>query len=304
MNGMKIEPRRLFALTLPIALYGACATEHHKLGDNDGPDGGSGATGGAGNEGGAGGEVGAGTGAAGGAGGGTGGGSGAAGGAGGTVGGSGTGGVGGRCGPVESSDRPDAGDGRACEPGSGWGELSPRPCSAPLEKVRFAFRTTRCEYTLAEAAAGIRIPYELVIEDGVTGFTPVPYPYRIGLAGLVVQESVTGGTSSYCNCDRGGPDWSCPANDGGYFSPHRTSGDGGVPVPFPGECSAIDLLPGVHPLEFGWTGRNWFGASDTVRPMGAPFPPGDYVLNVFTLPGHIDGALVQASAKFVIRLVP
>jgi hypothetical protein len=303
MNSMKIEPRRLFALTLATALCGACDTEHHKLGDNNGPDGGSGATGGAGNEGGAGGEVGAGTGAAGGAGGGTGGGNGAAGGAGGTV-GSGTGGVGGRCGPLESSDSPDAGDGRACEPGLGWGAVSPRPCSAPLEKVRFEFRTTRCEYTLAEAAAGIRIPYELVIEEGVTGFTPAPYPYRIGLAGLVVQESVTGGTSSYCNCDRGLPNWSCPGNDGGYFSPHTTRDDGGVPVPFPGECSAIDLLPGVRPLEFEWTGRNWSGASDTVRPLGAPFPPGDYVLTVFTLPGYIDGALVQASARFVIRLVP
>jgi hypothetical protein len=181
--------------------------------------------------------------------------------------------------------------------------VSPRPCSAPLENVRLAFRTTRCEYTLAEAAAGIRIPYELVIEQGVTGFTPAPYPYRTSVASLVMQESLRGGTSSYCNCDRGGPLWWCPANDRGSFSPHTTSTDGGQ-VPFPGECSAIDLVPGVHPLEFEWTGRNWFGASDTNQPMGAPFPPRDYALTVFTLPGRIDGALVQASAKFVIRLVP
>ena len=42
----------------------------------------------------------------------------------------------------------------------------------------------------------------------------------------------------------------------------------------------MTLRAGRYEGSFEWTGRNWYGPSDTGNPMGAPFPPGTYTLEI------------------------
>jgi hypothetical protein len=170
------------------------------------------------------------------------------------------------------------------------------------------FRTERCVYTLAEARAGIRIDYDLVLEHDVPGFVPPKFGYAYQsdtVAGLDVGEVLSGGGQRYCLCDEGLPYRGCPLDDGGFSHPELNGLTGG--------CSAVTLSKGTYSRTFTWDGVNWSGPSDTGNPKGAPFPPGDYTLTVSTTPGTLDvrdagatdagSTMAAINATFPVRLV-
>jgi len=127
-----------------------------------------------------------------------------------------------------------------------------------LPGVTITFPAQTCVFTLAEAAAGIAVAYDVVVSTTVDGVVPAPQDAgqcgAPGPSGLIVFESLSGGGQGYCLCDQG------------LCAP---------PSPTP-----IQLQPGTYGGTFGWMGRNWSGPSDTGNPMGAPFPPGSYTLSV------------------------
>jgi hypothetical protein len=91
----------------------------------------------------------------------------------------------------------------------------------------------------------------------------------------------------------------CPLDDGGidYLSEAGTALTA---------CGPVTIPAGTYACAFTWDGRNWYGPSDTERPRGAPFPPGDYVLTITTAPGYLSGSTssAQASATLTIRITP
>ncbi|MBI4952284.1 MAG: hypothetical protein HY908_09630 [Myxococcales bacterium] len=150
------------------------------------------------------------------------------------------------CGQVESE-------------GPGGATLACKPVSiSTLPDVSVRFLATDCSFTLAEAAAGLAIDYEVQIAADVPGVAPeaqdgghceTPQPY-----GLVVHEVLAGGAEQYCLCDVG----LCAGN------------------PFP----PVTLAAGTYPGSFVWHGENWSGPSDYGAPKGPPFPAGTYELTV------------------------
>ena len=112
--------------------------------------------------------------------------------------------------------------------------------------------------SLEAAAAGISIPYTVIVEAPLDDVVPMPQDAgqcgAPGPSGLIVFERLQGGGQVYCVCDEGlcaGPD-----------STPRT------------------LAAGMTEGAFEWTGRNWTGPSDTGNPVGEPFPAGIYTLTV------------------------
>jgi hypothetical protein len=169
--------------------------------------------------------------------------------------------------------------------------------SSSLPQVHIDFLTNTCTFTLAQASAGISIPYDLVIDDDVPGFVPNhPYYYGPDAAGLEISEVLSGGTQRYCVCDKGLPSSVCPSTGGGSYRP--APGD---------NCTSITLQKGVYQRTFSWDGHNWFGPSDTNNPKGPFFPAGDYALRI-----KIDGQLMGGDARsslsvvgeFRVQLVP
>jgi len=129
------------------------------------------------------------------------------------------------------------------------------------------------------AAAGIQIPYTVIVERPIDDV--VPFPQDAGNCGqpdetgLVVFERLQGGGQVYCVCDEGlcaGPD--------------RT------PRSIPAAATARN---------FEWTGRNWTGPSDTGMPPGEPFPPGLYTLTV-SATGQVGGENFVVANTFQITL--
>jgi len=169
--------------------------------------------------------------------------------------------------------------------------------SSTLPGVRFAFRTSTCTFTLAQAMSGISIPYDLVVEHDVLGFVPgQPYWYGSDAANLDINEVLSGGTQNYCLCDIGLPYSSCPLADGGSYHP-----DGGSSSP----CEPVTIPTGVYHRVFTWDGHNWNGPSDTANPKGALFPAGDYELKITTSAGSIgDSGALGAIGRMRVRLVP
>lgn len=116
----------------------------------------------------------------------------------------------------------------------------------------------KCRFSLPEARAGIRIPYQVVVARDVPevsldalddGGCMVRAPGE-----LAVFEEISGGEQYYGLKDVG----NCPRMDG--------------PV---GTLSA-----GVVRHEFVWDGLNWRGPSDTGEVKGAAFPVGVYGLRI------------------------
>lgn len=166
-----------------------------------------------------------------------------------------------------------------------------------LPHVHFVSKATECVFSLAEARAGISIPYDVVIDEDVPGFAPAqPYPYGANVSGLSVSEMLRGGGQTYCLCDQGLPYASCPLADGGVSHPIDST-----------PCGPVTLKKGVYSRAFDWDGVNWTGPSDTGNPKGPPFPPGDYALTIATSPGTLAGDAsagpVSASMKLLVRLV-
>ena len=157
--------------------------------------------------------------------------------------------------------------------------------TSSLPGVSIEFTTSDCSYTLAEAAAGITIDYEVIVEADIPNLFPQPQDEggcdQPGPSGLILFENLSGGGQRYCVCDVG----VCPG----------PSGDPGT------------AIQGVHPATFLWDGRNWTGPSDTGVPKGDPFSAGEYTLSVSAV-GTFDDAGAQApfqvEGTFVIHLLP
>jgi hypothetical protein len=116
-----------------------------------------------------------------------------------------------------------------------------------------------CSFKLSQARAGLRIPYQVVATQQLTGVRS--RPQDIGGCGvakpgeLSLFEKLSGNQQSYALNDVGG----C----------------GGI---HPGPSQTIE--PGTTEYTFEWDGRNWTGPSDTTVPKGEPFPSGVYTLQV------------------------
>jgi hypothetical protein len=154
--------------------------------------------------------------------------------------------------------------------------------ASSLPGVSIAFRSpVVCTFTLAQAQAGIAIPYDVVVASDVADVVPVPQDAgncgAPGSSGLIVFEQLGGGGQSYCLCDTG----LCP----------------------PGSLPPVTLHAGSYGSSFGWSGRNWAGASDTGNPMGAAFPAGNYALSV-SAKGTQGGASFVVTTTLTIHLTP
>jgi hypothetical protein len=154
--------------------------------------------------------------------------------------------------------------------------------TSSLPGVSIAFhQPVACEFTLAQAQAGIAIAYDVIVASDVAGVVPKPQDMgdcgQPGSSGLIPFERLQGGGQSYCLCDTG----LCRA----------------MPLP------PRTLLAGRYTNTFSWDGKNWSGPSDTLNPQGAPFPPGDYTLNV-SATGTRGTQSFTVSATLAIRLTP
>jgi len=186
------------------------------------------------------------------------------------------------CGQSES----DAGSGGAAGAGTG-GAGGTANCvqtdsSSTIPGVSINFASQPCTFTLAQAAAGIAIDYEVTVDQEIASFSPSPQDMgQCGTpdsSGLIVFERLSGNGQSYCLCDQG---------------------------PCVGVTTKTTVKAASYPAKFVWDGLNWTGPSDTNNPKGAPFPAGSYILEVSTR-GSLDAStgLVTASAQFPITLVP
>jgi hypothetical protein len=147
--------------------------------------------------------------------------------------------------------------------------------SSDLPGIRIELDPSVCVFTLAQAAAGITIPYELIVDVPVENLIPATQDAgqcgTHALAGLFIGESLAGQSESYCECDVG----LCA----------------GLPK------KSMTLAQGSYDAVFSWMGRNWSGPSDTGNPQGTAFPAGSYTLTittsgeVATTPFHITASL-------------
>jgi len=123
--------------------------------------------------------------------------------------------------------------------------------------ISIRFDQPSCTFTLNQASLGIQIPYQILIAENVDTI------YAMQLAtctqpdssGLIPLEGLYGNDQEYCKRDNG----FCLYSLDGYLS---------------------KLRAGIYPYLFQWTGRNWYGRSDTGNPLGDPFPVGDYIFKV------------------------
>lgn len=146
--------------------------------------------------------------------------------------------------------------GQAGTGGSGGAAACHSTQTSDLAGVTITFPDQACEFTLAQAAAGIGIGYDVVVQDDLTGVIPQGQSScpEAGPSGLYVFERLAGNGQSYCLCDTG----LCPA---------------------PPE-EPVTIAKGTTSGMFSWDGKSWSGPSDTGNPEGPAFPPGAYTLEV------------------------
>ncbi len=125
---------------------------------------------------------------------------------------------------------------------------------AAADAIHIEVTAAKCQFTLAEAAAGITIGYDIVIDHDVVGITPQTQTGcgQPGPSGLIVFEKLGVDPTSYCLCESG------------HCAPYV--GKPGV------------LSKGTFGQTFTWDGKAWNGPSDTGTPEGAAFPVGTYTL--------------------------
>ena len=128
-----------------------------------------------------------------------------------------------------------------------------------LEGVEIRFPGT-CRWAIGKVREGIDIPYEVVVEEEISGIVPTPTDAgscdRPGDSGLITSVVFQGDDQRWCRCDTG----NCPRPQ---YKPKT-------------------LEPGTYRNTVHWEGRNWTGPSDTGNPKGEPFPPGTYEMSVQT----------------------
>ncbi|MCA9683871.1 MAG: hypothetical protein KC457_16845 [Myxococcales bacterium] len=135
-------------------------------------------------------------------------------------------------------------------------------------------------WTVAQAAAGIDIPYTLVVETDIAGVVPRPQDAgRCGspeLGGLILFERILDGDETrWCMCDTG----LCPS----------------------GPNEARTLTTGRSQGSFRWNGVEWQGPSDTNNPQGPPLAPGVYTLEISAV-GTVEGRPFEVRNRFTITL--
>jgi len=167
----------------------------------------------------------------------------------------------------------DASDARVGSDAGGCSGMS----SSTLDGVSLVFPAAPCRYTQTDVAAGIRIPYEVVVTKATAGLHPTPTDegdcQRPGASGIIVGFAITGVGQNYCLCDLG----LCPA----------------------AELSTAAVV-GRHPAEIEWDGKNWRGPSDVPSPKGPTFPPDTYDVSVFAI-GTRNDAGGGAPINFEVR---
>lgn len=139
--------------------------------------------------------------------------------------------------------------------------LPRRPCAATVQSslngVSIVVTAPVCEFTLAEARAGIALPYEVHVTEPIE-IKPAPQDAggcgQPNAAGLIVFERLEGKDLVYDEFDTG----LCA----GRARPWAT------------------VAPTVHRANFVWDGRAWRGPSDTDLPKGEAFTPGTYTLTL------------------------
>ncbi len=154
--------------------------------------------------------------------------------------------------------------------------------ASSLPGVSIAFRLpVTCTFTVAQALAGIAIPYDVVVANDVAGVILTARDAggcgQPGNSGLIVFEQLAGNGQSYCLCDTG--------------------------LCGPAALPPVTLHAGSYAGAFSWDGKNWNGPSDTGNPKGAPFPPGTYALTLRAT-GTSGGSIFAVSATLAIRLTP
>jgi hypothetical protein len=161
-----------------------------------------------------------------------------------------------------------------------------RGSSSTLPGVRIDFCTSQTTFSLAEATAGITVPYRLVADQEVTGVYTRQRDDggcgQPGVSGLILLAVLSGNGQRYCLCDIG----LCR---------------------LPPSDIQTTVHPGTYPATFAWDGRNWTGPSDFNQPKGLPFPAGDYLLTVSSI-GQVDEGSSRrdfaVTSTVPIRLVP
>lgn len=149
--------------------------------------------------------------------------------------------------------------------------------TSTLNGVSIEFAADRCTWTLAEAAAGIEIPYTIrIVEEQTIMPTSQQNGCDVpGPSGLRQQERVHGGDHLYCLCDVG----LCMADN-----------------------ISVSLVPGDYEFAVVWDGVNWTGPSDFGNPKGEPFPPGIYNVEVRAI-GTVDGDEYEVTGVLPLSLV-
>jgi hypothetical protein len=153
--------------------------------------------------------------------------------------------------------------------------------SSNLEGACIWFPEATGSWTLAQAAAGIEVPYAVIIEAEIPKVIPraqdAGHCTQPGPSELDVFEQLEGNGQSYCECDSG-----------------LCAGPSEDPRTIPAGQTA---------QMFRWTGTNWSGASDTNNPLGPPFAAGVYTLKVSAV-GTVDGEPFEVSNHFELTLTP
>jgi hypothetical protein len=125
----------------------------------------------------------------------------------------------------------------------------------PGVEIRFPDNAV-CTFSLAQARAGVRIPYQIVVAQAVAGLRS----HALDAGGCAIRpagelsmlEELTGNGQHYGVTDIGG------------------CGGRGQPGPLG------TLRSGTSEHALPWDGVNWWGPSDTSQAKGAAFPPGLY----------------------------
>ena len=113
------------------------------------------------------------------------------------------------------------------------------------------FSSPKYTFTLAEAAKGVTIDYQLVVKNDIQGV--FLYRYDLDGNGPLPIATIEG--------------------NGQYYGIH--DGGGAPPIWEPNT-----LKKGTYSHSFKWDGRNWTGLSDWGNTKGEPFPAGTYKLSV------------------------
>ena len=137
--------------------------------------------------------------------------------------------------------------------------------SEPEQNIEVVFSRGGYRFTLAEAAAGVKMQYDIVVKKDLPGIVYLPQDgggaSGPGPSGLGPFEKIHGNGQSYAEYDIG-------------------LGPGPRP-------DAKTIKKGTYATTIDWDGRNWSGPSDTNMPKRAAFPPGQYQLTV-TMIGNVD----------------